>query len=343
MRRARSTLIDTLKIVASQLILWHHLSVYSPMAQQLEQDSPALFGFLFEQGRLVVQCFLVMAGFLAARAALAGREVPLGQAIVGRYLRLAPQFAVALLLVVLVTVGVQPFYRPEWMSELPSLWVFMAHVFMLQGVLNVPALSAGAWYVAIDFQLYVSFALLLWLLPRQPSHAPHTVGVVAVAALTAASWWGFNRVDAWDMWALYFWGAYGLGVLAAWSRVSRWAGRLFGVLVVLLVVDAILDFRSRPFLAALTALALWAIGERDVLPGCLRTAWGVLSEASYAIFLVHFAVILCASAVWSVSSFQDTRWAWLFAMVTWVLSVMLGLAVNRWVKTPKAWAGALRG
>lgn len=340
--RPRSTLIDTLKIVSSQLIVLHHLSVYSPMARQLEASSPVLLDFLFEQGRWVVQCFLVIAGFLAAQAALTGRAVSLRQAVVGRYLRLAPQFVAALLLVLLATWWVQPFYRPEWVSEWPSLKDFVAHVFMLQGVMDVPALSAGAWYVAIDFQLYVSFALLMAVVPRT-SQTPRPLAVVCVTVLTGASLWGFNRLSAWDAWALYFWGAYGLGVLAAWGRASAWASRLFLLLLCLLTLDLVGDFRARPALAAVTAAALWGWGDSARLPARLRATWRLLSDASYAIFLVHFAVIVCASAVWSAQAFAGTAWAWGFVLITWVSSVGLGMALNRWVKTPKSWAGAAKG
>ncbi len=78
------------------------------------------------------------------------------------------------------------------------------------------ALSSGAWYVAIDFQLY---ALLIVL-----CHALHTETnkrlSIAVALLCVASMWQFNRVDELDMWAIYFFAAYGLGVLAAWAKRS---------------------------------------------------------------------------------------------------------------------------
>jgi peptidoglycan/LPS O-acetylase OafA/YrhL len=335
--RTRSTLIDTLKILASQLIIWHHLSAYSPMAHLLEETWPSLFGLLFDVGRMVVQCFLVISGFLAAQATLKGRERSLLQSIWSRYLRLAPQFAVALLLLLWVMAGVKSFYHPEWVSNMPTLWEFAAHVLMLQGVEGVPALSAGAWYVAIDFQLSVSFALLMWLLAREASGGPRPVVVISVAALTAASWWGFNRVASLDVWALYFWGAYGLGVLAGWRRASAWAQALLALLLMVMVLDAILDFRARPVLAALTAVALAFWSERDVLPSRLRPAWRILSDATYPVFLVHFAVILCFSALWSVSNLQSNAWAWCFLLITWAASVSVGIAFNQWVKVPKSW------
>lgn len=341
--RTRSTLIDTLKILASQLIVLHHLSVYSPMAKVLGESYPTLVSALGDEGRLVVQCFLVIAGFLAAQASLSGRQLSLPRAIWGRYLRLAPQFGAALMLLLLVMAVVAPFYQPEWMSPWPSLWEFMAHLLMLQGVLGVPALSAGAWYVAIDFQLYVSFAALMWLLPRRDSPVPPPLTVGCVAALTMVSWWGFNRFSALDVWALYFWGAYGLGVLAAWAHASHVARGLLTLLLLLLLVEASMAFHARPVLAAVTAWALWVVGARDALPATLRATWQALSDASYAIFVVHFAVILGFSAAWSRHAGEDPFWAWGFFGLAWLVSVGLGMVLNQWVKTPKNWAGAARG
>lgn len=338
----RSTLIDTIKLLASQLIVWHHLSLYSPMAPLMSETSPTLMGFIVDEGRLVVQCFLVIAGFLAAQSFLVQQPVPLWRGIAGRYLRLAPQFTVALLLLLLVMRWVQGFYQPDWVSAMPSLGEFAAHVLMLQGVLDIPSLSAGAWYVAIDFQLYVSFALLWWLFPKTPSKAlaPALPCLVALLSVASLLWW--SRLDRLDIWAVYFWGAYGLGVLAAWGRASSLARGLLVAVLLVVLADAAWSFRSRPVLAAGTAMALWAWGEGVALPRALRTVWYALSDASYAIFVTHFAVIVCLSAVWTRWAVQGVLNAWIFFLVSWGLSVLLGLAVNRWVKTPKFRAGIVR-
>jgi len=72
--------------------------------------------------------------------------------------------------------------------------------FLAHDLLGFEALSSGAWYVAIDFQLY---ALLIVL-----CHALHTETnkrlSIAVALLCVASMWQFNRVDELDIWAIYF-------------------------------------------------------------------------------------------------------------------------------------------
>ena len=79
----------------------------------------------------------------------------------------------------------------------------------------IDALSAGVWYVAIDFQLFALMTLLLWLgrRPRWPQ--------ALLLGLMLASLFFFNRDEDWDNWALYFFGAYGMGAAAFWAGNAR--------------------------------------------------------------------------------------------------------------------------
>src|SRR4051812_33337054 len=96
--------LDVLKAVAAQVIVWHHLSAYGPVADAVQALLPAVMDGLFTYGRMAVQVFLVVGGFLSARA-LAPRREPLqgtladlGQLLGRRYLRLAIPFLAAVLL-----------------------------------------------------------------------------------------------------------------------------------------------------------------------------------------------------------------------------------------------------
>ena len=65
-------LIDALKAIAALLVLTHHFSSYGPLAESARHHFPAVFDWLFAYGRMAVQVFLVIAGFLAARGLAAG-------------------------------------------------------------------------------------------------------------------------------------------------------------------------------------------------------------------------------------------------------------------------------
>jgi hypothetical protein len=93
----------------------------------------------------------------------------------------------------------------------------LAHLFLLHEVLDVGALSAGVWWMALDFQLDSLLALLLWLGQRggQPSCA-----MALAPGTTGASllWW--NAQNKQDNWAWYFFDTQQLGALARWAQVA---------------------------------------------------------------------------------------------------------------------------
>ena len=64
---SRMPLIDALKAVAALLVLLNHFSSYGPLAEAAREAMPAIANWFFEYGRMAVQVFLVIAGFLAAR------------------------------------------------------------------------------------------------------------------------------------------------------------------------------------------------------------------------------------------------------------------------------------
>jgi peptidoglycan/LPS O-acetylase OafA/YrhL len=116
----RSELIDLLKVGACILIVWHHLALYSPMAAVASEWFPTLEDFLLDQGRLAVQVFLVVGGYLNAKSwirLLAGESFQIVPRIWARYVRLAIPLFVALSVAVLVTAGVRPFFDHSSLSR----------------------------------------------------------------------------------------------------------------------------------------------------------------------------------------------------------------------------------
>ena len=116
----RSLLIDALKVLASQLIVLHHIVWYTPMAQTVVPAWPAVANFLADEARYVVQIFLVIGGFLAARG-LTRRLDSLPRALIGRYLRLVPMLAAALLAVLAASALLPPGRWPDWVTPWPTL------------------------------------------------------------------------------------------------------------------------------------------------------------------------------------------------------------------------------
>jgi len=92
----RSLLIDGLKVLASQLIVLHHIVLYAPMADTVASAWNGATEFLIDEARYVVQIFLVIGGFLAAQGLSRGVD-SLPRMLLARYLRLVPMLAVALI------------------------------------------------------------------------------------------------------------------------------------------------------------------------------------------------------------------------------------------------------
>lgn len=342
----RSPLIDATKAVASQLIVLHHLVLYAPMSDALAAAWPALVEFLSQHGRLAVQPFLVIGGFLTAQSldrhrgrASSAPWLPIAQ----RFLRLAPPLWLALLLVVLATALVGRWLaHADWLSPLPSLGTVLAHLFFLQDVLGVPALSAGVWYVAIDFQLFALFALLAWAFGAAGRPLAETWAPVLVAVATAASIVVFSRMPALDVWAIYFLSAYGLGALAAWAVGQPRARVCFVLTAAVLLADWLFAPRARPMLALATALALYGAAHLrwPASAGLARWAQRVmhfLADVSYGVFVGHFAVIILLSGLWHAMGLSGFGPALAFTGLAWALAIALGAglqhAAERW--TPR--------
>ncbi len=290
----RLPVIDALRASAALLIVLHHFSLYGPLARGLAQRLPQVSQWLVDYGRFAVYVFLVVAGFMAARAFIdlsARPTVPAIRLIVRRYLRLALPLSIALLLAVFCAALARHWSTEDYIPAAPSTAQVLAHLGLLQGVLGFESLSTGVWYVAVELQLFAVVVLLLKLRSGLPGRGL-PAGAIALLALSSWLWW--HGDPALDNWAPYFFGAYGLGILA-WSAdgARLQSQRLLRVLAVTGAAAVLaLDWRGRMAVALVTALALSRVGLRPTLWGLGEGALRWLGERSYALFLVHFPVIL---------------------------------------------------
>lgn len=340
--------IDLLKVVAAQVNVLHHLAAYGPIAETLQALLPTLQAWAFDYGRMAVQVFLVLGGFLSARGLAPAGQMQADQPgllLWQRYLRLMLPFMAA----VLLTLACYGLVRPTLPGLVPgavSAGQLLAHALLLHGVLGQEALTVGAWYVAIDLQLFALLLGLLWLATWLRPGRSARLGPALVLLLVLASLWGFNRMPALDNWAPYFFGSYGLGALVYWlGRSSR---RLpWGLLVAGLVLVALLiEFRARIALAGVTALMLALLQQGHIggrrLFGRHQAARWLTAQAgthAYALFLVHFPVCLLVNALFERAN-PGQPLAGLLALVAllaaWALSNMAALPFYRWIEAPAA-------
>jgi peptidoglycan/LPS O-acetylase OafA/YrhL len=349
-------LLDAAKGIACAVIVGHHLSRYGPMPAGAYALAPDFFSWLANEGRLAVQVFLVIAGFLAA-ASLAPDgmlrvERPVTR-ILQRYGRLVMPYLAALTVCVLVAAVVRPWLDEEVVPASPTFGQLVAHGLLLQDLLGYESLSTGVWYVAIDFQLF-ALALALVGLPtmlQRSSGSPPLSGqarwmpVALVLGLAVASLALFNRNVGLDDTAFYFFGTYGLGMLVFWigraTRSSTWQSAI-ALLALVGAGTLAIDWRSRIATALVTALLI-AIAQRrnwlspkhwpTVALPLLR-----LGRMSYSLFLIHFPVLLAMNAAVANSG---PHGAWFDAVglaATFGLSVAAAALLYRWVEArPASW------
>jgi peptidoglycan/LPS O-acetylase OafA/YrhL len=305
MTRSRLPLLDAMKGLGCIAIVLHHLAVYGPMSDVVRGDFPAIIGGLEIYGRLAVQMFFVLAGFLVA-AQLAPEGQPSTSSttsalglILKRYRRLVTPFVFAIACAILITAIVRPWFVHDSLSAPPSLAQLLAHALLLHDLTGVEALSAGVWYVAIDFQLFI-FTVLLTAFSARVAPTWRWVFPCLMIALAAASLWVLNRHNQYEDYAPYFFGAYALGMLAYWSTRNTLGGIFLLTIATLGSVALWLQFRNPIVVALATAIIVALAGQCGWLaqwprPGLLT--W--LGQRSYSIFLIHYGFVIGMNALWA--------------------------------------------
>ena len=287
--------VDALKALACVLIVWHHLAFYGPMSDVLQPWAPGLVAWFSNDARMAVQVFLVVSGFLLAQGMAPGGApaTPWLLLVARRYVRLLVPYAAALVLTLIVAEVVRAGADHPAVPAEPTWTQLLAHLLLLQDLLGQEALSAGVWYVAIDLQLYALATGLGALAAGRPR-----LLVGAVVALTAASLLACNRDVRLDTTALYFFGAYGLGLLAGWAAASPRPMMWVAGIAALGALALALDWRGRIAVAWVCALALAVLQIAGGMAWRAPRWLGGLASISYPVFLVHFSVLLAIGAAW---------------------------------------------
>jgi peptidoglycan/LPS O-acetylase OafA/YrhL len=337
-------LINLLKAGAAQLIVLHHLAFYGPMADAARPLMPPIIDWLDQYGRIAVQAFLVISGFLVAKSlspsGMPGIGNPLGT-IWRRYIKLAPPFIVAMFLAIGASALARTWMVHDSISAPPNMSQLAAHVLLLHSVLGYESLSAGAWYVAIDFQLYALITCLLWLGGRIAGNRsmPWLMPLLVTLGVSISLLY-FNRDADFDVWAPYFFGSYGLGILAWWASDPRRPFMATFSLLLMMVVPAVLalelDFRIRIAVASVVASFLCLYG-RTRLGTYASSGWSLinyLGKISYSIFLVHFPVCLVVNAAFTRFVPDDAYLQGAGVVWAWAASVASGAVFYHWVEAP---------
>lgn len=348
--RSQYWLIDVLKVVAAQIIVLHHCVSYGELASAAKELLPSISGFLFDYGRYAVQIFLVMAGYLAAQSAekalaishaqsqLSGSRLVL-QLAMRRYLRLVGPYVVALLITIVCAGLARQWATDEYIGQPETIAQVLAHLFLLQGVLGYDSISAGVWYVAIDWQLFTALAMIYAVFQRPAIR----IGVISI--LIVASLLYFNRHAGFENSFIYFIGAYGLGILAYWASALDAikalvnpvnAKRILLAIAIILLLSALHSVWLRNYLALGIAFVLLYAGNRPYRnpQSWLARAMQWASARAYCAFLIHFAFILLTNTLLIALGVQSPVVAVAAIGLVSVLSWIAANNLYRWVELP---------
>jgi len=348
--RSQYWLIDSLKVLAAQIIVLHHCVSYGQLALAASLQLPNVSSILFEYGRYAVQVFLVMAGYLAAQSiekaitirysnagALGGKL--LMQLVMRRYLRLVGPFVVALLITIVCATLARQWSADEYIGQTETIAQVLAHLFLLQGVLGYDSISAGVWYVAIDWQLFTALAVVYAVFQRPVIR----IGILTILIL--ASLLFFNRHADYENSFIYFIGSYGLGVFAYWaSGVNAinanlpWlsAKKVLLALALIVLISALHSVWLRNYLAIGIAFLLLYAGNRPYPhpQSWLARTMQWASARAYCAFLIHFGFILLANTA-LLAFYVDSPVIGLgFIALVSVLSWIAASYLYRWIELP---------
>jgi peptidoglycan/LPS O-acetylase OafA/YrhL len=334
--------IHLLRAVGSHLIVWHHLAFYGPVSDIAYTTAPAAFDWLVNYARMAVQVFFVVGGFVTARKLSRPRQWTLrivGLEILARYRRIGVPYIAALVVAVVANGIARRALDHDSISAAPSVPQLLAHVAFAQDLFHYEPLTAGIWYLAIDFQLGLLVLLVLaasqWLRggAANDEEAGFRTAQFVFWPLAALSLYWLNRDERWDTLAPYFFGSYFGGMVVAWALAGRLPKSAVWAYSGLVAAALMVDWRPRLLVALVTGLAIFASQKQGGLRSWASWSWvNYWGERSYSLFLVHFPVCLVATALLAEYVDERPRAALGVMALEYALSLVAAIAFYRLIE-----------
>jgi peptidoglycan/LPS O-acetylase OafA/YrhL len=335
--RAPLPLIVALRALAALIILWHHFALYPPLR---EWAAPLLGEVLdwFEIHARATQVFFVVGGYVMARSMntrhWGSRAV--GGFIRERYFRLGLPYLAVIAIVLPVYLFARGWVPDAVLGQPVAVIQLLAHLFFLQDILGYEPLSAGLWFVCINFQIGLLYVATLWLRDVPGGGRLDFVGLTGWG-LAIFSLFHANLDSSWDVWALYFFPYFFMGVIVHRAQRGGVARLEFWLFQALLVAAMLFEWRWRLGIALVVGLLLLAGDRRGFAafwPRSRLLAW--LGKISYSLFLIHFPVLVLVAAIWARLGWNTPELAVAGLLVAFVLSVVSAAGFHRWIETPAA-------
>lgn len=300
--------VDHLRAFAAVLVLVYHgfhviaynLLYHKPFApDHWFQPSNPLLAALAE-GHTGVALFMVLSGFILTHIAQ-DRPLDIGRFFTSRLLRTYPLF--------LLLLGVALAAHPEAFSLRAFVQTLLA-LGNMPGALDIPPFTGLTWTIAVEWQFYLLFPVLLLALRHQGARwAAGLIAILILSRLAAVEFGGSAR-DLSYMSLLGRLDQFLLGMVAAqlvrprsWTRVQGGAVALVALGVLIVVLAAFNAAGGYPLQATWKTFwptvegLLWAafilgyIAFAGASKGLLPRALAAVGTVSYSVYLTHFLLI----------------------------------------------------
>ena len=235
--------LDGLRGAAAMFVVLHHawLATWPDFPHN---GGPWWLGWLL-YGHLAVAVFIVVSGFSLALAPMRDNGQLRGgvsRFVRRRAWRILPAYWAALIISTLITAYL---LRPD-LGTMEVSKALAVHGLLLQDVVGSQTPNGAFWSIAVEWQIYFVFPLILWVGIKWSLKAAVTLTIVAVliAHIVAGIGTPFNKLDELTP---QFLALFALGVLAVRlgtagenAKLSRWLGALGLAALLAVVASAIL-------------------------------------------------------------------------------------------------------
>ena len=335
----RLFLLDAVRAVAALAIMLHHFSLYPPLR---DLAAPLIGHGLdwLQQHARTTQFFFLIGGYVMARSLpnMVWNPSQLGKFTLQRYIRLCLPYLATILLVLIAYHFARGWLPDEVLGRHVKRRQLIAHFFLLQDILGYEQLSAGFWFVCINFQLGLMYALMLCI--RDAFKTRYwDIGMLVGWVIAAFSLFVFNRGSGQDIWGVYFFPYFFMGIVVHNAVQSGTIRSGFWIYQTLLGAALYIEWRWRIAVAMIAGTMLLFI-ERKSMSSCISwrlpriTMISRLGKISFSLFLVHFPVLVLV-ATWFVRCGWTAPYQAIGGLAcAIVLSIVVASLFHRWVETP---------
>ncbi len=339
----RMLFLDALRAFASVMILLHHFALYPPLSENARPILGAVVDWFSDYARMT-QVFFVVGGYVMARS-MSARQWGLsaaGEFLIQRYCRLGIPYLAAILLAIAASAFSRGWLQADVVGTPLTLSQFVAHLFFLQELLGYEHLSAGLWFVCINFQMGLIYVIMLCLRDTLARWRGAAAGENSMDPAMIVGWgisllslFYFNVDSKWDSWVMYFFPYFFMGVVIHRAMQNKRSAVEFWLYVCVVMIAVAFDWRWRLVNTVLVGLLLFGADKTG-----LATRWpksrliASMGKVSYCLFLVHFPVLLMVASLWERLNWTSPYQAIAGLLTAFLISVATSFGFYRYIERP---------